>query len=173
MYTRASSVRSICTTTSSARNKVLPDPPIADRNCAYNVIEQNTNINLGNRNSWAKTAWLTSSISFDSKNCECIPKVYYQQHVAGDLLVPPDTNTNNKNILYQPINIKLSANSSECCCHHGIHNGRQSPREYLNGNYSPDKTLICKNIFCKNDKNGPCFCSNSKNQLNDDDYVEL
>lgn len=162
MYTRASSVRSICTTSTSARNKILPDPTIADRNCAYNFIEQNTNINLGNRNSWTKTAWLHSSISIDNKNCQCIPKVFYQQ-VTGDL--PLDTNANNKNILYQPINIKLSANSGECCCRHTT-----PTKDHFTGKYS--SPLQCRNILCKHGKNELCYC-NSKNQLDDEDYVEL
>lgn len=104
MYTRASSIRSVCHSASQRNKSVVAgataasglavDPSIGGpggtkRSCSFNYIEQSANGRVmggANRNaSCTKSTWIQPSggVKFDPPNSEFYPKVAYQQVSNG------------------------------------------------------------------------------------------
>lgn len=97
MYTRASSIRSVCHT-ASQRNKStastalqsgdssIGGPGGTKRSCSFNYIEQSANPKLNADRcggGWPKSTWVPSAVKFDQQNGgDYYPKVVYQ-HVSS------------------------------------------------------------------------------------------
>lgn len=163
MYTRASSLRSICTT-SSTRLKTLP--PIEPSNggsgfsnCAYNAIENSAHISMASKKQPA--AWIQSSIRVrDNNGFDCQPpRIFHQNGYASE----PDDQFK-KRISYQPISGKVSP---QCYCHCDQHNGTLDQPIFVH------ETSSSINFGCE-ESYYPCgYCKKEHQPICCDDCVEL
>lgn len=161
MYTRASSMRSICTT-SSTRLKTLPPIDASNSgfsNCAYNTIEHSAHISMTSKKQPA--TWIQSSIRINDNNgFDCQPsRIFHQNGYASE----PD-DPFKKRISYQPI---LSKVSSQCPhCHCDQHNGTLDEPIFLH------ETSSSINFGCDEPSNNG-YCKKVHKPICCDDCVEL
>lgn len=165
MYTRASSMRSICTT-SSTRLKTLPpiDRPNSGSgfsNCAYNTIEHNAYNSRASKKEPA--VWNQSSIRVkDNPGIECQPPRIFNQNGY----VSETDDHLKKDFSYQPISGK---GSPQCDCHCDQHNGTLDQPMFVHEtssslNFGCDESCYHPSGYCRNATHRRISC---------DDCVEL
>lgn len=156
MYTRASSMRSICTT-SSMRVKTLPPIDTSNSgfsNCAYNTIEHRAHISMANKKQ--PTTWIQSSIRVkDNNGFGQPPRIFHQN---GYALEPDDPLK--KRISYQPI---PGIGSPQCHCHCDQHSCTLDEPIFLNEtssavNFGCDETCYPSG-YCNNATHRPICCA--------------